>query len=194
MSSESKPDTQRLFFALWPNEPVREQIDLLARQHVHKNGKRTRRENHHITLVFLGSVEAERRACLEESASGVVAAPFELALDRFGYWMRPRILWLGASHMPAALLDLVAQLNTGMQACGLSPETRPFQAHVTLARKLSRGPSSSPQVATVLWPISTFCLIESLLTPEGSRYQVLREWPLTGSASDSDGPGAGASS
>ncbi len=177
MSLEETPKTRRLFFAFWPADGVRAAIARLARKKLHKNGKPVRPENLHVTVVFLGSVDEHQQRCLEAMAATLHGEPFELVLDRFGFWPKPRILWLAPAHMPGALLRLVAALNRGIQPCGFTPETRPYRPHVTLARKAAHGVDPWPPAA-IPWPVTSFSLVESVTASEGAQYRVLRTWPL----------------
>ena len=170
---------QRLFFALWPNGEVREALATLARQHARHNGRAVVPENHHITLAFVGGVTAAQRACMETAAATVVAPAFAVTLDTLGFWPRPKILWAGASAMPAALTDLVTALNTVLIPCGYQPETRPFQVHVTLARKAHRPPEVR-EIPAIVWQADGFCLVESVTGEHGSEYRVIGRWPLRG--------------
>lgn len=184
MSSPVASDAERLFFALWPDETVRAQLGHLAHKLVHKDGRSVAAENLHITLVFLGSVTAERRACVERVAGGIRGKGFRLTLDRVGHWPKPRVLWASSDDMPAGLLALVRDLSEGLRACGFTPEVRPYRAHLTLARKVSRarpGLTMDP----VAWDIDRFCLVRSLTLSEGAKYEVLASWPLAQPAASS---------
>lgn len=168
---------QRLFFALWPTGEVREALAAVVRQHGRRNGRAVVPENLHITLAFVGEVTAEQRACMEAAAATVTASAFTVTLDRLGFWQRPKILWAGASGMPPALLELVAALNTALIPCGYQPETRPFQVHVTLARKAHR-PLEVREIPPIVWPADAVCLVESVSGEHGSEYRVIGRWPL----------------
>lgn len=170
---------QRVFFALWPSGAVRESMDMLARQHARHNGRAVVAENLHVTLAFVGGVTVEQRACMEAAAGTVTAPAFNMNFDRLGFWPRPRILWAGASVVPPALTGLVAALNTALIPCGYQPETRPFQAHVTLARKAHRPPEVR-EIPPIGWPADAFCLVESVAGEQGSEYRVIGRWPLRG--------------
>ncbi|MBI5460613.1 MAG: RNA 2',3'-cyclic phosphodiesterase [Gammaproteobacteria bacterium] len=183
---ESNPDAmaesqakQRVFFALWPDAEVRAALDTLARQHARHNGHAVVAENLHVTLAFVGGVTAEQRACMEAAAAALTAAPFAVTFDTLGFWLRPRILWAGARVMPPELADLVAALNAALAPCGYRPETRPFQAHITLARKARRSPPVR-QIPPVVWRADAFCLVESVASEQGSEYRVIGRWPLRG--------------
>jgi 2'-5' RNA ligase len=56
-------------------------------------------------------------------------------------------------------------------------ETRAFQAHVTVARKVRTAPATAA-IAPVPWPARDFCLVESTAAPAGSEYRVIARWPL----------------
>ncbi len=105
-------ETQRLFFALWPEPELQQRLARAAAALLpHADGRRVREANLHCTLVFLGAVEAAQRLCLEDAASLVRAEPFTLTLDRLGYFRRPQVAWLGCTTTPAALQALVAGLT-----------------------------------------------------------------------------------
>jgi len=168
---------QRLFFALWPDETVRLQLAGYKSLLKGCGGRPVIPENLHITLAFLGSVEADTRRCLEQAADAISLPAFTLKLDQLGYWRRPQVVWLGAEHTPESLLALAAALKQAMLGCDLEPESRPFQAHLTLMRKARRGPAQDPAEA-LNWPVGEFALVVSETRPEGVRYEVLRKWML----------------
>lgn len=175
--SSTTPDSQRLFFALWPDAALQETIDSRAHKLIGKRAKRIPAHNLHITLAFLGTVLRGRRDCYEQAAAGIQAQTFTLSLQRIGHWPVPRILWMGPSQQPVALLTLVSNLNTSLSMCGYSPETRPYQAHMTLARKVDQ-PLPVSDIDPIDWAVDSFALIESITAPSGASYQVLARWPL----------------
>ena len=138
-------------------------------------------DNLHITLVFLGGVPAETQVCIEQTADSAQVPAFTLRLDRFGYWPRKRMLWAMPDPrvLPAALSALVEGLQRGLACCDVKLEERAYRPHVTLARKLARGPKVG-HIEAVEWTLNEFVLMESVSTPAGVRYPVLRSWPLTG--------------
>lgn len=176
-SDTASPSKQRVFFALWPNGEVRAALDQLARQHARHNGRAVVPENLHITLAFVGGVSAEQRACMEAAAATVAAPTFAVTLDNLGFWLRPKILWAGARVMPPELTELVSALNIVLIPCGYRPESRPFQVHVTLARKAQRPPAVR-HIPPIVWSADAFCLVESVAGEEGSEYRVIGRWAL----------------
>jgi 2'-5' RNA ligase len=176
--------TQRLFFALWPEDALRQQLASRTQSLVQDvRGRPVAVENLHITLAFLGSVDAHQRACVERMADAVISPAFEFTLDHFGHWSRSRVLWFGAEETPEPLVLLVDTLTAGARECGLSLDSRPYRAHLTLMRKVSRAPEMMP-VEPLSWPVSRFVLMRSVFQPHGVSYEVLREWPLRASAED----------
>jgi 2'-5' RNA ligase len=175
----AEQERQRLFFALWPDAELRQQLSAYQPLLMGCGGRQVVLENLHITLAFLGSVGATTRSCLEQEADGISLPPFTLKLDELGFWRRPQVVWLGAGAIPAPLLALVAALKKAMLACDLEPESRPFQAHLTLMRRARRAPAVKP-VEVLPWPVGEFALMASDTRPEGVRYEVLRRWPLDG--------------
>lgn len=169
-------DKQRLFFALWPSGEMRTALTPLLKLKHECGGRSHPPTNLHITLNFLGMVDADTRDCLEQAAGEIVIPPFELTLDRFGYWSRPRVVWLGCSEIPEPLSGLVMELNRVVKRCGLEPELRPYQPHLTLLRKAKRAPQA--EASEFSWRAKEFVLAESVSTPGGVEYRVLRRWPL----------------
>ncbi len=168
----------RLFFALWPDPPLRDALDHALRHHLPTHaGRRIPSENLHITLVFLGTVPESRLPCIEQAGAGVHAAPFTLTLDRIAWWRQSRVLWLGPAETPPALATLVAELRAGLAVCDIVLEPRPFRAHMTLMRKVSRRPPVL-QIESLSWQPGGLALIESLPVAGGVCYQRRAYWPF----------------
>ena len=170
--------TRRLFFALWPDAATRERLTEALRGIKPAPARATHSDDLHITLVFLGSLDTSTQHCAEQAAALVRAEPFTLTLDKLGHWQRPRILWLGAAHCPDALLDLVSRLGRALQPCKIKPDERPYQPHLTFARKVQTAAALPALSEPIEWPVSSFALVESQPINDGARYRVLTTWPL----------------
>jgi 2'-5' RNA ligase len=168
---------RRLFFALWPDDEVRVALYRPSSRVRLRHGRWVRPENLHVTLVFLGAVDAAQRACVEAAADAIRGRSFTLLLDRSGWWRRPQVLWAGASEIPEPALELVKALQAGCEACGFEREARAFRVHATLARKVVVEPPPL-ELPPVPWQVRGFVLVESTLAPGGSDYRVVRTWPL----------------
>jgi len=176
-SSPDKPNTLRLFFALWPDDATRDALNRTGKWlHQHWGGRRMRADTLHITLAFLGSTPIDRLEQLVDCANSVHTEPFELVLDQAGFWRHNRIGWLGASETPAPHLELVGALNAALQAAGFPVDARPHVPHITLLRKSPGG--GVPPCLPVRWPIGDFVLVKSVTESNGAQYEVIRRWPL----------------
>jgi len=181
MSSAQTEPRQRLFFALWPDDGVRSALAQTATDLLGKRIKRVSAANLHVTLAFAGAVTAPVRDCLEAAAGEIQCPAFDLCVDHVGHWPRPRIFWVGPTHTPPALWSLVGQLRTALGDCGLQTETRPYQPHITLARKISKATfiqHGTMQIDPVRWSIRRFCLVESVTDPRAASYHILASWML----------------
>lgn len=169
---------QRLFFALWPDEAFCD--DLLQRSQFwlsKTNGRAVAQENLHVTLAFLGNVDDTQQACLEQVAAATGAEAFRLSLNHLAMWPQPRVVWAGASEAPAAFVELAKALQQGARGCGLSIESRPPVAHLTLKRKVSKAPVGE-DFEPLNWDVQRFYLVASKTFSEGVVYERLRSWSL----------------
>lgn len=133
----------------------------------------------HLTLAFLGEVEAgvEKRLC--ERLNGVQVPPFVLPIKGVGTFggARPSVIWAGVGSGHPHLYALHKHLHDASFAAGLDPELRAFHPHVTLARaKEVAAPSLRPFLREhaeddfCLLRISGFTLFSSDLGPSGARH------------------------
>lgn len=172
---------RRWFFALWPDVSLLAALDpLLDSRLPARAGRPVERHNLHITLVFLGTLDASQQDCARAAAGHCAGAPgFELVLDRLGWWRQSQVLWLGAGVQPPALDALVAALRERLVHCpGMMLDPRPYRAHMTLLRKVRRRPRSL-QAAPLSWRPTEFVLVESEPLERGVRYHRRGAWPLT---------------
>lgn len=180
-----RPQSQRLFFALWPDDEQRQAmvrwIDALG---LGSQGRPVTEHNLHITMVFLGDTPPDRQACCMARADEVVASPFVLRFDRIGYFRRAQVLWAGVSILPPMLMALHRHLVQALVPCGYRPEPREFTPHLTLRRKLTRKPDSPAAPSPLEWSVGQFCLVSSTLTPQGANYSVVKRYPLFTPKSD----------
>lgn len=164
---------KRLFIALWPSRAQRQQ--LVERLHPFMPaipGKPVIPGNYHITLVFIGGFAESRIPELRQRIASVPMKPVELELDHFEYWKKPRIVCLAASQVPAAVDELVDNLNASLAPFGFEPEKRGYRPHLTLTRKATARPAVELDAPiSLLW--HHFELVESVSTDNGVRYHRL---------------------
>jgi len=151
----------RLFFAIWPDAPARARLAPLAAELAGEaSGKPVPIAKVHLTLAFLGEIEAARIAAAVEAARRMRVAPFEFALDRVGSFRGARVAWAGCAAVPEPLAALAADLATRLAAAGFALDDRPYAPHATLARRIVRAVVTKP-VAPIAWPVGGFSLVRS---------------------------------
>lgn len=150
--------TLRLFLALWPDDDTR--IALLAWQQAQTwpaAARLTRADDLHLTLHFLGQVPQTLLPALQQ-ALPAPGAPVPLILDRVEVWPNGVAVLLPEAT-PPALLTLHRQLGETLTHLGLPLESRPYQPHVTLARR-ARGLIPQPALPQ-RWKAQRYALVHS---------------------------------
>ncbi|MEX2327654.1 MAG: RNA 2',3'-cyclic phosphodiesterase, partial [Pseudomonadales bacterium] len=150
----------RLFFALQPDANTSLDVISFRDSTLPPLDRPVPIANLHVTLAFLGEVTETRLEQLFDLASGVSMTPFEITFDELGYWPKPRILWIGASHTPAILLDVVRQLTSVARGLHIPMEKRHYRAHITIARNCRTPPPASalpPHIAARFTAFYLFC-------------------------------------
>ena len=137
----------------------------------------------HVTLCFLGAVSEPLLPALQASAARLHVPAFVLRFERLRYWRQAGVLALMADCPPAAHA-LAAALRALSRELGLSPDDKPLQPHITLARGLRgvswRQPGEGSQ--ELLLAATRFELAESReqVAAPAARYRSLAAWPLDG--------------
>jgi len=98
-----------------------------------------RPESIHLTLKFLGNIEAADtenigRAVFEASKE---YTPLSLQAKGIGVFpgiKRPRVVWVGITGQLETLVRLQKTLDKNLEAIGFPKEKRPFKGHLTLGR------------------------------------------------------------
>jgi RNA 2',3'-cyclic 3'-phosphodiesterase len=143
----------------------------------------------HVTLKFLGDVNAERMpeisSILQTAAAAQCRCELTIAgLGVFPHAQRPNVVWAGLEGAQV-LQALAAELQSAFEPLGFAREDRPFVPHLTLARIKARPPQSLHELlarhqktrfgtATV----ESVELFRSDLGPEGPKHTVLSSAPL----------------
>jgi 2'-5' RNA ligase len=148
-------------------------------------------DNWHLTLKFLGEIDAARLDSLAHALGGVARGhqSFDMTLGAFGGFpnlRNPRVLFYNVERGAAELESLAAHVDAAaVRTLGLAPETRRFQAHATIARVkdrlspdiLARFARVSPLTEAVT-RVDSFHLMESRLARTGATYSGVKEFAL----------------
>ena len=181
--------SHNLFFALWPDERVRERIADAARNLKREHepaGRWIKSHRYHLTLRFLGTharVPDDLVADAFAAGDRVSVSAFEFALDLVGSFANPSIpWWVGCREMAPGLAALWDAISAGLDGARAEAHRVP---HVTILRNADRRLPPTP-IEPIGWAVEDFMLIDSALGPE-PRYTVLRRWHLSGATRDAAG-------
>ena len=166
----------RLFFAAWPDELARRRLGALATDAALRvAGRAVPEEKLHLTLAFLGEVDAARVEALLAAAARARGSDHEIVLDRLGSFARAKVAWIGPSEPIAGLVALQQSLAGTLAEAGFMLEAREFAPHMTLARKAATV-LAPEAVQPVRWTCRGFALVR---TDVGTgRYTTLASWSL----------------
>jgi len=147
------------------------------------------RENLHLTLHFFGEIESQTtirlQALLADAAH--LCPPLHVSTAKLSILpslKAPRVLYIATEIRPAEpLAELVVRLRGIAAQIGAEVDTRPWKAHLTIARfRIPWAPElvSLPEPPKLAFPIDAFELMQSRLDRSGAVYSVLDRYPLAG--------------
>lgn len=188
----------RLFIAVAAPEAVRAEIEKtqVEMRHALREARITwtRREQFHLTLKFLGAVEASRVEELAEAVRGACRGFGVLNLRAEGVGCfpnlrHPRVIWVGVRDEQEQLSSLADKIETTASGFTLEEREERFSGHITLGRikelyhseneKLVQMAQDMAQRPFGQWRAETMAIMRSELTPHGPRYTELFKIPLT---------------
>jgi RNA 2',3'-cyclic 3'-phosphodiesterase len=181
----------RLFVALDLTDEIREALrDPIAKLNpLAKSAGWARPEGMHVTLKFIGHVEASKLDAIRAALGTVQSnAPVEMQIRGVGFFpdeRRPRVLWCGI-EASANLAPLAAEIERTLEPLGIPREERKFTPHLTLARlkdfhgveKLVRAAEEMKSGAFGSARASEFHLFESMTKPSGAEYRKIESYPF----------------
>jgi 2'-5' RNA ligase len=142
--------------------------------------------NYHVTLRFIGDVDARTADDIAETLDEVRRRPVKIVFEGLNWFGgdKPRAIVARVKADPA-LMDLQAAHERRLRRIGLAPETRNFTPHVTLARLRSASPLAVADYlgargglqADAFEP-ARFVLYSSRDSVGGGPYQVEASYPL----------------
>lgn len=145
----------------------------------------------HVTLKFLGEVDEDRLAVLEDAIVAAVddaaVEPFEATYAGLGAFPDEdyiRVVWLGVAAGAAEMVALHDALERRTTAIGFDPAEHEFTPHVTLARMEHAGGKELVQRALESEPVAgtarveAIRLTESVLRPDGPAYSTVASFEL----------------
>lgn len=189
-------DNRRLFVAIEVDDRIRQQVAELSGRLTASCGaiRWVAKENLHLTLKFLGPVEAAKVPLVTAALAATLATQerFSIGVKGLGVFPNPersRVLWAGLHG--AAIRPLVKLVEDGLEPLGFDRAERSFRPHLTLGRW--RIPVKDPaRVRSMLagrdnddfgeFVVNQVRLLHSTLYPTGPVYSVIESFPLTSGA------------
>ena len=184
------PESIRTFIAIELDEPIRRALENVQAQFARERNARmvrwTTPASIHITLKFLGDVEAARvpdlQRAIVEASQGI--APFTLTLRGVGAFpnpRRPNIVWVGAEGQIDLASTLANNIEMECERLGFAREERPFTPHLTIGRvKRDAAPNDRRAIGEMIertrvekigeLRVAQVCIMKSELRPGGSVY------------------------
>ncbi len=149
--------------------------------------------NIHLTLKFLGNISRSSIPNIQEEIefAAIEIAPFKLGVAGLGVFpdtSRVQVVWAGINGELEKLVTLQKKIDLGLQELGFAPESRPFTAHLTLARVQDKASDTdrgfigklaeTTKFSAPEFTVRSFSLIQSQLTRTGPVYTCLVSVPL----------------
>jgi len=162
----------RCFVGLWPDPDAATRLDAVAAQLQRQlpQARRVPRTNLHLTLAFIGQLEAEPAARVAARLTAVRSEPFAWPIDHVGSFDGARVAWAGGP-LVAPLAGLADTVRSLLTAESVTYDRKAFVPHVTLLRKLPRTTSGLAQPIDP--PIAWMGVVPVLLQSVSGHYVAL---------------------
>lgn len=147
--------------------------------------------NLHVTLQFIGYVDDHTASRIRHALAPPVAVPpFEMRIEDIGVFPPrggPRVIWCGVADGSSCVGRVQREIERRLvAAASLVPESRPFHAHLTIARYRGSGTAADrrrlEQVRTGRLgrtAVDRVTLYESRLSPHGPTYVAIGHTALS---------------
>jgi RNA 2',3'-cyclic 3'-phosphodiesterase len=136
----------------------------------------------HLTLSFLGNVDAPAEDPLREALQKTQVPPFLLPLSGIGVFDvrgQPSIVWAGVGKGHPHLFLLHRRIQDAVLKAGLEPDLKPFHPHATIGRAKGIVRSTLKpflrryaEAEFGLFEVHGFALYSSVLSPAGAIYHL----------------------
>ena len=200
----------RLFVALDIEEEIRKRLGRFVEgvRGFASEARWAKEESLHVTLKFIGEWPTEQVDQAQRALGMVRGEPVPLDFRGYGFFpteKSARVFWVGiAAGEPLA--ELARRVDEALHSLGIPKEQRAFSAHLTLARggggsgapgwrkgdrrnanfrRLQEKLAGMPALDFGTMTAREFFLYQSQLSPKGSRYTRIGQFPL-GAGAESD--------
>jgi RNA 2',3'-cyclic 3'-phosphodiesterase len=182
----------RLFVAINMPEEIKEKIQAaqteLRRALPERSVRWTKREQFHLTLKFLGDVDAARVEALGEAIRAACRGfgALHLQAERVGFFpdlRYPRVVWAGVQDSAEQLPRLQGAVEQATREFTTEEKAERFTGHVTFARikgikrleaeALGKAAAGMTERRFGQWTAYHIDLMRSELSPQGARHSTL---------------------
>lgn len=176
----------RLFTALDPPDALRESLTPLQSADA-LPVRWTAREQFHVTLRFIGAVEASQARRFDaalRSLEGPAPRCVPYGLDALPSRRTPRVLAVGLKRTDS-IVAFYNAVSSALEAEGLPPEDRDYRPHITLGRLDAPPPDAvhaylrhHQDLSLPSFQGERVVLYESTLMPNGAQHERRAAYPL----------------
>ncbi len=169
----------RVFIAVSIPEKVREEILRIQEKIPFFKGKKTRKENLHLTLKFLGEIDEKEVEKVQERLRKIKFNKFESELSNLGVFSERfiKIIWLKLDKAE----NLQKKIDESLS--DLFEKEHRFMSHITIARvknikdkKIFLSDLNKIKINSVKFKVDKFYLMKSVLSDKGPEYEILKEY------------------
>ncbi len=185
-------EAMRIFVGIRLDEVIRDRIaaELKPFKAIANSIRWTESRNIHLTLKFIGEASAAKTESIRQALLTAKIPDRAFTLKIVGFGKFPvgddlHIFWAGVEDSPY-LQEMFAGIEDALAALAVARETRPFSPHITLGRNkahynfktLFELLNAKQDVFLAEFPVTSFQLFSSQLTPRGPQYKILQEIPV----------------
>ncbi len=171
--------TKRLFFGLALDEHSKTHIYNWLTRDVKTYRPLINKNNLHLTLAFLGNVNANDEKRYISYAEQIKAKSFALSFGDTGYWQQTGIFYLRPSGIPKQLDMLASSLRNKSHKLATYHNPFAFNPHITLVRGAKRQePTVYNKMAPLNYKFKQFTLFHSTRIDNQLTYVPIQHFSL----------------
>lgn len=179
--------TKRMFIALDISTDVQQKLCAWRTRELNLSYKAIPAKNLHLTLAFLGQVNAKQQAKIvsaldrlhnnrQTSGSPLRCKTTPVSFDILALFTKPQVCYLTSSTVPAWLSALASEILALTQAYPLVNRSNTYLPHISLYRKAKSCPLTMNCAIDIQF--SSFSLYHSYSNEQGLCYQPVKSWSL----------------
>ncbi len=176
----------RCFISINIPEEVVKKVQEIQEKLPEFRGKKTEKENLHLTLKFLGEISNEKIEEIKKVLREIKQKSFDLEVKDIGVFSPKfiKIIWLylrGAEELQKNIDRIISENFDDFK------KEKRFMSHLTIARVKNIGEQNKEdflenlkkiKIPEISFSVKEFCLMSSELKPKGAEHKVLERFGL----------------